>query len=57
MSVNGNGGPKVNYEPNSLGGPAARQEYNSPSFKVLRIVTKYKINLKLMIDYRFGSKI
>jgi len=44
MSVNGNQGPKPNYEPNTQGGPIARAEFAQQPFKVTGLAARYKVN-------------
>jgi catalase len=44
MVVNGNQGNKPNYEPNSFGGPTAREEYKPSVQKVSGLIQRYKVN-------------
>lgn len=42
MTVNGNHGSALNYEPNSFGGPAARPEYAIHQYKIEGLVGRHK---------------
>lgn len=43
MNVNGNNGGKPNYEPNTFGGPVAREEFRQSPVKITGLAMRYKV--------------